>query len=31
MYVNRGLGNTVINMRLFNRPELTEITLKAEP
>jgi len=31
MYVNRGLGNSVINVRLFNRPELTEITMKAEP
>ena len=25
----QGLGNTVINMRLFNRPELTEITLES--
>lgn len=31
MIVNRGLGNSVIPVRLFNRPELTEITLKAEP
>jgi len=31
MIVNRGLGNSVIQIRLFNRPELTEITLKAEP
>ena len=31
MIVNRGLGNSVINVRLFNRPELTEITLKTKP
>lgn len=28
MIVNRGLGSSVINFRLFNRPELTCITLK---
>ncbi|HOK42669.1 MAG TPA: metallophosphoesterase [Thermoclostridium caenicola] len=31
MIVNRGLGNSAIQMRLFNRPELTEITLKSVP
>jgi len=31
MYVNRGLGNSVISMRLFNRPELTELILKTKP
>jgi predicted MPP superfamily phosphohydrolase len=27
MIVNRGLGNSVINFRLFNRPEISSITL----
>lgn len=30
MIVNRGLGNSVINFRLFNRPEITFIELKTE-
>lgn len=28
MIVNRGLGNSKVNFRLFNMPEITEITLK---
>lgn len=30
MYVSRGLGNSVIPVRIFNRPELVVVTLKHE-
>lgn len=30
MVVNRGLGSSKVNFRLFNRPEITEITLEAD-
>lgn len=30
MVVNRGLGNSIIPLRIFNRPEVVEITLLAK-
>ncbi|MCR5610084.1 MAG: metallophosphoesterase [Lachnospiraceae bacterium] len=30
MYISRGLGNSIIPIRIFNRPEILEITLKSE-
>ncbi len=30
MIVSRGLGNSIFPLRLFNRPELIEVTLRAE-
>lgn len=30
MYVSRGLGNSVVPVRLFNRPELVMVTLQGE-
>jgi predicted MPP superfamily phosphohydrolase len=30
MYVSRGLGNSAFPLRIFNRPELVVVTLKAE-
>ncbi|WP_445491635.1 metallophosphoesterase [Niallia sp. 03133] len=30
MIVNRGLGNSIIPQRLFNRPEIVEITFRSE-
>jgi predicted MPP superfamily phosphohydrolase len=29
MYVSRGLGNSIIPVRLFNRPEIVSVTLKS--
>nr|WP_054874520.1 metallophosphoesterase [Oxobacter pfennigii] len=28
MYISRGLGNSIIPLRIFNRPEIVEVTLK---
>jgi uncharacterized protein len=28
MIVNRGLGNSIIPLRIFNRPEIVVVTLK---
>ena len=30
MIVNRGLGNSIIPQRIFNRPEIVEVVLKKE-
>ena len=30
MFVSRGLGNSVVPFRLFNRPELLLVTLQGE-
>ena len=30
MLVSRGLGNSVFPLRVFNRPEITALTLRAE-
>ena len=30
MYVSRGLGNSIIPIRIFNRPEIIVVTLKAK-
>ncbi|WP_240628557.1 metallophosphoesterase [Bacillus salacetis] len=30
LIVNRGLGNSIIPQRLFNRPEIVEVTLKSQ-
>jgi hypothetical protein len=30
MVVSRGLGNRIIPQRVFNRPEIVEVTLKTE-
>ena len=30
MYVSRGLGNSIIPIRIFNRPEIVVVTLKAK-
>ncbi len=29
MIVNRGLGNSIIPLRIFNRPEIVAVTLNA--
>ena len=29
MFVSRGLGNSIIPVRIFNRPEIVVVTLKA--
>ena len=29
MYVSRGLGNSIIPVRMFNRPEIVVVNLKA--
>ena len=31
MFVSRGLGNSLVPFRLFNRPELVVVTLKNSP
>ena len=30
MYVSRGLGNSLVPIRIFNRPEIVVVTLKSE-
>ena len=30
MYVSRGLGNSLMPIRLFNRPEVVAVTLRSE-
>lgn len=31
MFVSRGLGNSIIPIRIFNRPEIVVVTLKSKP